>query len=215
MGRPPRRVPAHRCDEGGCTGQGCRLIFVKRVGCRRHACQAQVLNKGWGFMIQSDQATDHGRPQWRMTLPVAPSRTFSTCPGFTVLAPASCGGELELLVETTATAVHCGRCRRRAAIARRRLLGPANRGPVALVTPASTIRRHTPTPTGVAHGPVRIRLRTRPTRRLPMLHPRHPHSDRRGDLVGGRLLAPEADSHISTALPAAAAVSDASSASAW
>jgi hypothetical protein len=37
-------------------------------------------------MIQSDEATDHRWPQWQMTLPVARFTTFSTCPGFTVLA---------------------------------------------------------------------------------------------------------------------------------
>ena len=41
-------------------------------------------------------------------------------PGFRVLAAGECGGELEVLVETTATAVHCGRCGRRAAAHGRR-----------------------------------------------------------------------------------------------
>jgi transposase len=47
----------------------------------------------------------------------ATSRTIQNVldlPGFTVLAAAEYGGELELLVETTATAVHCVGCGRRA-----------------------------------------------------------------------------------------------------
>jgi hypothetical protein len=47
----------------------------------------------------------------------ATSRTVQNVldlPGFTVLAAAEYGAELELLVETTAIAVHCVRCERRA-----------------------------------------------------------------------------------------------------
>jgi hypothetical protein len=41
-------------------------------------------------------------------------------PGFAVLAAAEYGGELEVLVETTATAVDCRRCGRRAHVRGRR-----------------------------------------------------------------------------------------------
>jgi hypothetical protein len=41
-------------------------------------------------------------------------------PGFTVLAAGEYGGELEVLVETTATVVHCVRCGRRASADARR-----------------------------------------------------------------------------------------------
>lgn len=53
----------------------------------------------------------------------ATSRTIEAVldlPGFRVLAAGEYGGELEVLVETTATAVHCGRCGRRAAAHARR-----------------------------------------------------------------------------------------------
>ena len=53
----------------------------------------------------------------------ATSRTIEAVldlPGFRVLAAGEYGGELEVLVETTATAVHCGRCGRCAAAHARR-----------------------------------------------------------------------------------------------
>ncbi|PZM88926.1 MAG: hypothetical protein DIU79_16145 [Actinobacteria bacterium] len=53
----------------------------------------------------------------------ATSRTIEAVldlPGFRVLTAGEYGGELEVLVETTATVVHCGRCGRRAAAHARR-----------------------------------------------------------------------------------------------
>lgn len=53
----------------------------------------------------------------------ATSRTIEAVldlPGFRVLTAGVYGGQLAVLVETTATAVHCGRCGRRAAAHARR-----------------------------------------------------------------------------------------------
>ena len=61
-------------------------------------------------MIQSDQAKDHQEAPVGADATSCCAETIVDLPGFVVLAAGEYGGELELLVETTATEVDCSQC---------------------------------------------------------------------------------------------------------
>jgi transposase len=75
------------------------------------------LNEDWGFKIRRDEAADRGEaPLVKDGTSVPEVGTVMVgLSGFRVLAVGRVGGELELLVETTATKAPCPRCGRAAA----------------------------------------------------------------------------------------------------
>ena len=71
-------------------------------------------------MIQSDQATDHRRPQWVLTLPAAARKRSLTCPASSCWRRVSTAASSSCSSRSMATVVHCGRCGGRAQVHDRR-----------------------------------------------------------------------------------------------
>lgn len=71
-------------------------------------------------MIQKRPSKDHREAPVGVDATSRSVQTVLDLPGFVVLAAGEYGGELELLVETTATVVHCHRCGDRAQLHDRR-----------------------------------------------------------------------------------------------